>query len=87
MAEAKRGPDPIDLGELGAELKKQLTALGTQAKEVFEKVSDEAQFHFDKELARALAKHPDLYAEVRKTLRQVQKTVDKAAEAMGLKPK
>lgn len=73
------------LDALLAEMKSQVAALGKQVKQVADKVGEEAQFQFDKELARALAKHPELYAEVRKTLRQVQKTVDKAAEALGLR--
>ena len=87
VADAKKPGEGIDLEALGAELKRQLGQLGTQAKEVLDKVSEDVQYEFDKQLARALAKHPDLYAEVRKTMRQVQKTVDKAAEALGLKEK
>lgn len=75
---------PIDVEAFLKEMKTQLGDLGKQFKEVADKVSDEAQYQFDKELARALAKHPDLYAEVRKTLRQIKKTADKAGEALGL---
>jgi hypothetical protein len=82
----KKGAPPADLDAFLSEMKVQLAALGKQFKEVADKVGDEAQYHFDKELARALAKHPDLYAEVRKTLRQIKKTADKAAESLGLKP-
>ena len=83
----KKEPEAPDLDAFMAEMKTQFTALGKQFKEVADKVGDEAQYHFDKELARALAKHPELYAEVRKTIRQVQKTVDKAAETLGFKEK
>ncbi len=84
MAGPKAPPkqDPLDFEEL----RKQLEGVATQFKEAFDKVADEAQYQFDKELARALAKHPDLYAEVRKTLRQIKKTADKTAEAFGFKP-
>ena len=75
---------PVDVEAFLAEMKNQFGALGKQFKEVADKVGEEAQYHFDKELARALAKHPDLYAEVRKTLRQIKKTADKAAESLGL---
>lgn len=88
MPEPKKGaaaPD-IDLDEFLNEARKQLVDLGKQFKAVADKVSDEAQFVVDRELARALAKHPDLYAEVRKTLRQIKKTADQAAESFGLKP-
>ena len=75
---------PIDVEAFLNEMKTQFGELGKQFKEVADKVGEEAQYHFDKELARALAKHPDLYAEVRKTLRQIKKTADKAAESLGL---
>lgn len=80
-------PPASDAEDVIEEVKKQLVDLGKQFKEVADKVADEAQYHFDKELARVLAKHPDLYAEVRKTLRQIKKTADKTAEAFGLKEK
>ena len=87
VAEPKgKDTPPVDLDAFLAEMKVQLAALGKQFKEVTDKVGEEAQYHFDRELARALAKHPDLYAEVRKTLRQIKKTADKAAETLGLKP-
>ena len=75
---------PVDVEDFLNEMKSQFGALGKQFKEVADKVGEEAQYHFDKELARALAKHPELYAEVRKTLRQIKKTADKAAETLGL---
>lgn len=87
MADAKPPPKdapPVDLDAFVAEMRKQVGELGKQFKEVADKVGEEAQYHFDKELARALAKHPDLYAEVRKTLRQIKRTADKAAETLGL---
>lgn len=81
------GPAPdIDLEEFLNEAKKQLVDLGKQFKAVTDKVSEDTQFIVDRELARALAKHPDLYAEVRKTLRQIKKTADEAGKALGLKP-
>ena len=87
VPEPKKGSAPdVDLDEFLNEAKKQLVDLGKQFKAVADKVSDEAQFVVDRELARALAKHPDLYAEVRKTLRQIKKTADQAAESFGLKP-
>ena len=81
----KKDPD-FDVDEFLAEARRQFGELGKQFKAVADKFGDEAQYQFDKELARALAKHPDLYAEVRKTLRQIKKTADKAAESLGFKP-
>ena len=82
----KPGAPDVDLEAFLLEAKRQLVDLGKQFKAVADKVGDEAQFVVDRELARALAKHPDLYAEVRKTLRQIKKTADQAAESFGLKP-
>jgi hypothetical protein len=87
VPEGSKDPDAVDLEALGREVKKQLTELGAQFKTTLEKVSEDAQFEFDKQMARALAKHPELFAQVRKTLREAQKTMDKAAEALGLKEK
>lgn len=77
-------PD-VDVEAFLDEARRSLVDLGKQFKAVADKVSDEAQFVVDRELARALAKHPDLYAEVRKTLRQIKKTADQAAESFGFK--
>jgi hypothetical protein len=88
---SKKGPAPgaapdIDVEAFLNEARKQLVDLGKQFKAVADKVGEETQYVVDRELARALAKHPDLYAEVRKTLRQIKKTADQAAESFGLKP-
>jgi len=85
VPEPSKTPPTPDLEAFITEMRSQLGVLGKQFKEVADKVGEEAQYHFDRELARALAKHPDLYAEVRKTLRQIKKTADKAAETLGLK--
>jgi hypothetical protein len=85
-ASGKKPTPDIDVEAFLTEAKRQLAELGKQFKATADKVADEAQFVVDRELARALAKHPDLYAEVRKTLRQIKKTADKTAEAFGLKP-
>lgn len=78
------GGDAPDLATMADEFARQFQELGKQLKEGFEKVSDEAQYAIDKELARLIAKHPELYAEIRRTMRQAQRTLDKAAEALGL---
>lgn len=87
VPDAKKPKQPdVDVEAMLNEARKQLVDLGRQFKAVADKVGDEAQYVVDRELARALAKHPDLYAEVRKTLRQIKKTADQAAESFGLKP-
>ena len=82
----KPNAETPDLAAFAEEMRKQLGDVGKQFKTVLDQVGEEVQFQVDKELARALAKHPELYAEVKRTFRQVQKTMDKAAEALGLKP-
>jgi hypothetical protein len=84
MAERKRDAEAPDLGELAKELQRQLGEVGKQFKEAFEKVAEDTQYTVDREMARFLAKHPELYAEVKKTLRQIKKTADKAADALGI---
>lgn len=79
-------PPDVDVEAFLNEARKSLVDLGKQFKAVADKVGEETQYIVDRELARALAKHPDLYAEVRKTLRQIKKTADQAAESFGLKP-
>ncbi|MEK6985186.1 MAG: hypothetical protein AABX89_02225 [Candidatus Thermoplasmatota archaeon] len=76
-----------DLAAIAAGFATEAAKLAKQFQATFEQVAEEAQYKFDQELAKALAKHPDLYAEVRKTLRQVKKTADEAAKAFGLKDK
>jgi hypothetical protein len=77
-------PEP-DLAAIAAGFVAEFSKLGKQFASTFEEFAEEAQYKFDQELAKALAKHPELYAEVRKTMRQAKKTMDKAAEAFGLK--
>ncbi|MHB8632928.1 MAG: hypothetical protein ACYDBQ_03020 [Thermoplasmatota archaeon] len=83
MATEKKREEP-DVIAAAAAVVKELGILGNQFKAAFEQVAEEAQYRFDHELAKALAQHPELYAEVRRTLRQVKKTADKAAEALGI---
>ena len=79
------GAGQPDLAELAAEFARQFQDLGKQLKSGFEKVSEDAQYAIDTEMAKLMSKHPELYAELRKTMRQAQKTLDKAAEAFGFK--
>ncbi|HET6398843.1 MAG TPA: hypothetical protein VFH47_04750 [Candidatus Thermoplasmatota archaeon] len=73
-----------DLAAMAEEFAKQFQELGKQLKSGFEKVAEDAQYALDKEMGKLMAKHPELYAEIRKTMRQTQKTLEKAAEAFGL---
>lgn len=79
--------DAPELGELAREFARQLESVGKQFKQTLEKVAEDAQYSIDRGTARFFAEHPDLYADVKKTLRQIQKTADKAADALGLSKK
>lgn len=59
--------------------------IADDVREAFEKFSDEAQYEFDKQLGKVLSEHPELYAELRKTGRQVRRTLDKLSKDLGLK--
>ena len=79
-------PDPSEeLAKIAATFAAEAAKMAKQFQATFDQVAEDAQYKFDQELAKALAKHPELYAEVRKTLRQVKKTADEAAKAFGLK--
>jgi hypothetical protein len=88
-AKASKGKTPPtpDLEALAAEFVRQATVVAGEFKAAFEKVAEDTQFEFDKGVARFAASNPDLYAEVRRTLRQIEKTAGKAAETFGLKKK
>lgn len=74
-----------DLASLVRAFREQLESVAEDAKEVLEKVAEEAQYEWDKQLGKAMAQHPELYAELRKTFRQVKKTLDKVGQDLGLK--
>ncbi len=48
-------------------------------------VADEVQFRVDQTVGRALAEHPDLYAELRRGARRLQRTWEKVAQDLGLR--
>ncbi len=53
-------------------------------KDAITKISEDAQYEIDKAVGRALAEHPELYAELRKTYRQAKKTFEKIGQDLGL---
>ncbi len=65
------GVDPVD-------------AIAEGRKQV-ETITEAIQYRIDKEVGRAFAQHPDLYADLRRGWRQVQKTGKKVAEDLGLR--
>ncbi len=85
--EKAKTPEGPDLAAIAAGFAAEAAKLAKQFQATFEQVAEDAQYKFDQELAKALASHPELYAELRKTMRQVKKTADEAAKAFGIKEK
>lgn len=81
MPQKPSKPEP----EAGQEFLRQLKDLGDQFASVLGEFAEDVQQRVDTETARLLSKHPELYAEIKKTLRQVKRTVDKAIESFGPK--
>ncbi len=76
---------PPDLKAMAKELETSLAQVGRDLKAAFEKAAEETRYELDKGLAKAMAEHPELYADLRRTMRQAKRTVEKTAEALGLK--
>ncbi len=74
-----------DLAALAREFRKRFESIAVDAKAAVEKFSDTAQYEVDKQLGRLVADHPELYAELRRSYRQIKKTLNKVGEDLGLK--
>ncbi|MCA1819559.1 MAG: hypothetical protein ABR562_00285 [Thermoplasmatota archaeon] len=72
---------------LAAEFGREVAKVGAEFKAAFEKATAPIRDQAEVEFAKAVAKHPDLYREVKKTLRQIERTADEAAKSFGLRPK
>lgn len=86
----RKGPsrdEGPDWEKVAADVVGELTKVGSQLKHAFDAVAAEAQDRFEVEFAKAVAKHPELYQEAKRTLRQIQRTADEALKAFGAKPK
>lgn len=77
--------DDASAADVLRELRTALTGLAGDFKDAFEKVQEETQYRLDKELGRRLAKHPEVYAELRRGYRQFRKGFDKMAREWGLR--
>lgn len=78
-------PNDPELADVVREARKAFTSLASDFAGAFQKVFDEAEYRFDKELGRQMAKHPELYAELKRTAKQIRRGMDKAANDLGLK--
>ncbi len=74
-----------DLAALAREFRKRFESIAVDAKAAVEKFSDTTQYEMDKQFGRFVADHPELYAELRRSYRQIKKTLNKVGEDLGLK--
>lgn len=75
---------PPDFKAMAKEMESTMVQLGKDFKAAFEKAAEETKYELDKGLAKVMAEHPELYADIRRTMRQAKKTVEQAAKAIGL---
>jgi len=86
----RKGPardESPDWEKIAGDVVEELAKVGSQLKHAFDAVASEAQDRFEVEFAKAVAKHPELYQEAKRTLWQIQRTADEAMKAFGMKPK
>lgn len=74
-----------DLADVVREFRKAAASVVTDFRDAFQKVFDEAEYRFDKEFGKQMAKHPELYAELKRGTKQIKRAWDKTAREWGLK--
>lgn len=74
-----------DLADVVREARKAFASVASDFKESFQKAFDEAEYRFDKEFGKQMAKHPELYAELKRGAKQLKRGWDKTAREWGLK--
>ncbi|MEA3191195.1 MAG: hypothetical protein QOD77_1777 [Thermoplasmata archaeon] len=77
-------PDKADLQRMAEELRRQAEDLAKTVRRAFEDVAENAQVEAEKAGAKFAAAYPDLYAELRKTGKQLERTARQAAKDFGL---
>jgi hypothetical protein len=87
MAKKSTKGEQPDWEALAAEFGREIAKVGAEFKAAVEEATAPVRDKAEVEFAKVVAKHPELYTEVKKTLRQIQKTADEAAKAFGFKPK
>jgi hypothetical protein len=79
------GDEQPTLDDVVRELRKGLDGIAGEFTAAFEKWQEEAEYRFDKELGKQLAKHPELYADLKRGYRQLRKGMDNVARDLGLR--
>ncbi len=77
--------DEPDLGDVVREARKAFGSVAGDFVDAWRKVLDDAEYKFDKELGKQMAKHPELYAELKRTAKQFKRGIDKVAKDFGIK--
>lgn len=77
--------DDVELADVVREFRKAFGGVAKDFREAFQKVFDEAEYRFDKEFGKQMAKHPELYAELKRGAKQLKRGWDKTAREWGLK--
>lgn len=78
-------PEDPTAADITREAVKAFRRLGDDFREAFEKHAEGFQYELDKKIGQQLAKHPELYAELKRGYRNVRKGMDKIAGDLGLK--
>ena len=74
-----------ELADVVREFRRAFASVASDFRDAFQKVFDEAEYRFDKEFGKQMAKNPELYAELKRGIKQVKRGVDKTARDWGLK--
>ncbi|MGB1586206.1 MAG: hypothetical protein ACPHID_04080 [Thermoplasmatota archaeon] len=77
--------DEPTAADITKEAAKAFRQLGADFREAFEKHAEGFQYELDKKIGQQLAKHPELYAELKRGYRSVRRGMDKLAGDLGLK--
>ncbi len=72
--EGERFGEDADLGDLLREMKRQGADLVQDVGDVAREWFDKAEYEVDKVLARQLAKHPDLYADLKRMAKKAKRS-------------
>jgi hypothetical protein len=79
------GEPEVDVTDVVREFGIAISSVIDDFKESFQKVFDDAEYRFDKELGKQIAKHPDLYADLKRTAKKLKRDWDKTSREWGMK--
>ncbi len=74
-----------DISDVVKEARRAFGSLAKDFQASWQKAFDDAEYRFDKELGKQIAKHPELYAELKRGYKKLRRGTDKLAKDLGLK--